>query len=188
MGEMILEKLRLRAIECDGLGDEHLDALFQQTVDCPYYRFVYFLVRELRPSRTVELGAEIGRCTAHMAAANPEGEVVAIDPEKHGLFEGSVAPYDNVKFVQTRSDDLDTLAQIEDHSVGLCFIDSIHSGIYTSKEVGLWAPKMEGGGLFLLDDLELNDSMRTVLSRLPFEEKGLLDGLHAHAGFGYAIV
>lgn len=184
----ILERLRERAIECDRLGDEHLDALFRQTLDCFYYRFVYFLVEELRPSRAVELGVEIGRCTAHMAAANPDGEVVAVDPEKHGLFEQSVAPYDNVKFVQTRSDDPGTLARIEDRSVGLCFVDSVHSGVYTLQEVSLWTPKMEDGGLFLFDDLELNDSMRAVLPGLPFEEKGLLLGLHSHAGFGYAYV
>ena len=82
------------------------------------------------------------------------------------------------------------LSQIVDASVDICFIDSQHDGAYTLLEVELWTPKIKRGGLFLFDDLTLNASMEQVLPSLPFEHKGLLDGLHTFldAGFGFAFV
>jgi predicted O-methyltransferase YrrM len=187
---MDLENLRLEATRCGELGDEHLDALFREDVLAIYYRFLYFAVAELKPALSVELGTGTGRAAAHMAAAHPRGKVLTVDVKEHGGVKWTLAPYGNVEFVLASSDDPQLLARIENRSVGVCFIDSVHSGDYTLKEVELWTPKMKEGGLFLFDDLELNSSMKKVLPALPFEEKGLLEGLHPRqgAGFGYAVV
>lgn len=182
----LLESLAQKAIKTDGIN-HHLDQLFKQDPQCFYYRFIYFLVRILRPKLSVELGVCTGRGTAHLAAGNLDGMVLAIDPEKHGAFEENTRLYTNIIFIQKRSDDVELLNSIQNQSVDLCFIDSVHAFDYTLKEVKLWTPKMKSGGIFLFDDLELDEGMKKVLPALPFTNKSLLPDLH-HKGFGYAIV
>lgn len=160
------------------IGDEHLDSLFQQD-PFPYLRFLYHVGKLFEVKTAVELGTCTGRGTAHLAASCQF--VYTIDPEIHGAFEKNTKPYSNIKFIQSRSDDLQTLEQFESKSIDLCFIDSVHAYDYMLKEIELWTPKMKPNGLFLLDDLDLMPGL------LPFEKKGYLAGLHSQ-GFGYAFI
>jgi len=99
----------------------------------------------------------------------------------------STKPYDKITLLLGRSDAPDILAQFENDSVDLCFVDSDHAGVYVLREVELWTPKMRDGGIFVFDDLDLDAGMKEVLPALPFRQKGNLPGLH-YMGFGYAVV
>jgi len=186
MNKNLINVAYQKALIGNELNNEHLDSLFIQD-SCAYLHFIYYLVQSLKPAISVELGVCTGRCTAHMAASNPAGKVIAIDPEQHGAFKTNTKPYHNIEFYLTRSDDLALLSRIKNNSIGLCFVDSVHALDYVMKEVSLWTPKMKPGGIFLFDDLDFDDGMRKVLSSLPFEVKENLPGLH-YKGFGYAIV
>jgi len=177
--ERIAEAYRLAF---EPAGDAHLDALFLEDPTCHYYRLLYHLACDVN----VELGTCTGRGTAHLAARG--GTVIAVDPEGHGALRiNALNRYPNVRFYKTRSDDPTLLASVADGSVGLCFVDSVHAVDYALREVGLWTPKMVPGGIFLFDDLDWDDGMRSLLDRLPFAVRGDLPGLHT-MGFGYAVV
>lgn len=163
------------------IEDKHLSDLFNQD-PFPYLRFLYYVGKLFNVYFAVELGTCTGRGTAHLAAGCQN--VVTIDPELHGAFAENTKPYLNIHFIQSRSDDLETLARIDPGTVNLCFIDSVHAADYARKEIELWLPKMAKNGLFLLDDLDL---MPGLLDSLPFKNKGYLDKLHIK-GFGYAFV
>lgn len=182
-----IEELADRSLEISRTGDSFLDALYAPP-EYVYYRFLYSLARALQPEIMVELGVCAGQGSAHLAAGNPSGRVLSIDPELHGGFADNTQPYTNIEFIQTRSDDPALLSRIADHSIGLLFIDSVHAKDYVLREYTLWRPKMKPGGLILFDDLNLNPGMREVLPSLPEAVKGLLPGLHADFGFGYVLV
>lgn len=185
-----LEGLRQKAISCTGVGDLYLDSINPQPKRSAFYRFLYFLAQAWLPGLSIELGVETGRGSAHLAAGNPDGQVIGVDPVIHGALHTTLRPYPNVRIIQAASDSELALSQVASNSVDICLIDSIHAGHYTLREVDLWTPKMKQGSLFLFDDLTLNESMRQVLPAIPFQDKGLLDGLHTFldAGFGFAFV
>ena len=175
------------AVEVRSLGDPHLDALFDQNPDNVYYRFLFHLARIQKPALMVELGVCEGRSTAHMAAGHPEGKVIAVDPEVHGALQGNCLDrYDNVDFRQCRSDDEHLLASVGDRTVGLLFVDSIHTLPHVLTELRLWLPKMRPLAPIIFDDLDYFWSMAYLLDILPLQHKGRLEGLHLH-GFGYAL-
>lgn len=177
---MIINKAHELALT-QPIADEHLAGLFAQD-PFPYLRFLYYTGKLLKASIAVELGTCTGRGTAHLAAAC--NWVYTIDPEVHGAFAENTHPYENITFIQARSDDLEVVGRFKPGDVDLCFVDSVHAIDYVLREIELWAPKMKPSGLFLLDDL---DVMPGLLDRLPFAQKGYLDGLHIQ-GFGYAFV
>lgn len=163
------------------IPDEHLTGLFLQD-PFPYLRFLYYVGKLFQVGVAVELGTCTGRGAAYLAAACQQ--VYTIDPELHGAFADNTRPYPNITFIQSRSDDPDTLDKFGLQSINLCFIDSVHAYDYLLKEIELWSPKMAEGGLFLLDDLDL---MPDALDAIPFRNKGYLADLHTE-GFGYAFI
>lgn len=183
----LIEAIRKKTVECQALGDEYLDVLFNQDRTSIYYRFLYFLIKECAATLSVELGVCTGRGTAHMAAANPNGKVIGVDPAAWGTLAGIMKRYPNIELQRCRSDSPQLLDSISVSSVEVLFIDSVHISDYTLEETQLWTPKMKDGGVILYDDLLHSEDMRTLLPQLPFPEKGFLDGLH-FSGFGYAIV
>jgi len=177
-----IEQVRQEAIEAPNIPE-----LSEATVDNTsiYYRFIYLLVHKFKLADCVELGAAVGRCTVHMAAANPAGRVWAIDLRPHGLYEYTTRNYSNIRLIRMGSTDPDTLAQVPDGTIALCFADSWHNPDHVLEEVQMWSRKMRDGGVFLFDDLLYKD-MHRILSEIPFSQKGELPGLH-YSGFGYAI-
>jgi predicted O-methyltransferase YrrM len=181
----LFENLRKASIECRGLEDEFLNELFEQDPLCHYYRFVYFLLREIKAPLSVELGVCTGRCTAHMAAARSEGKVIGIDTALRDLSY-ITDRYPNIALWECRSDDPAAITRVGERSVDLLLVDTVHSYNYVMKETTMWLSRMKPGGIILYDDLLLNDSMKHVMPKLPFIHKGYLDGLH-NFGFGYAV-
>jgi len=169
-----------------GLGIEYLDGLVNSDGGVnAYYRFLYRLSTIFVPKITVELGVWIGWSTAHLAAS-ATGTIFAIDPEPSPGFKEVTNRYPNIVPILARSDNQAILDLFRDGTVDICFIDTIHEYEQASKEMRLWTPKMRPGGLFLCDDIALNDGMKQFWAEVPFE-KVSLPMLH-FSGFGMARV
>jgi predicted O-methyltransferase YrrM len=173
---------------CDKLCDD----LFMQDQGCVYYKLIFKWQERVKPTASAELGVCTGRGTAHIAGGHPNGKVYGIDPTPYEIGY-IISAYPNITLLRGRSDDKNILNQIQNGSLDLCFIDSDHSGNYTAREVELWRPKMKHNGIFLFDDIYLNESMRNFWNQLRLP-KIALSGQHltgpkldVDVGFGCAI-
>lgn len=171
------------------LGDPYLDGLFDLADTAIYYRFIYHLMRRMRPKLVVELGVCTGRCTAHMAAAEPECTVLAVDPAPQRSALDVARKFKNIDLVMLESTSPLVLAMVIDKSVDICFVDTVHTREQVMAEFFAWKPKMKPGGVMLFDDISENSSMVEAWSELC--NNGLcavsLPHLH-HSGFGAVAV
>ena len=165
-------------------GDSFLDELYE-IEKAHYYRFLYRLVQRIQPNVVVELGVQSGRSTAHIAGASLETRVIAIDPNPPELGE-KLKRYSNIDFRLDRSDSLSVLNSIPSNSVYICFVDTDHEYRQAVLETVLWRPKLKKGGIFVYDDISLNDGMKQFWTELPLR-KVSLPKLH-WSGFGCAIL
>ena len=54
----------------------------------PYYYFCYLYAQKFKPKVWVELGLELGRCTAFVAHGSPETRCIGVEmlgPDNHGM-------------------------------------------------------------------------------------------------------
>jgi len=167
-------------------GISFLDSLFALDETSEYYRFVFQLLNFHRGSNTlfVELGVFAGRCTAHIAAANPQGSVLAIDIDPKEEFYAILKKYNNISFIKSRSDSKETLSNVLPESVDFCLFDTVHEYEVVKKETELWLPKIKSGGIMMYDDIMLNDGMKKFWKELSLPKKEF-PSLH-WSGFGIA--
>lgn len=182
----------IAALAHEPSGDEYLDAIFSVVDTAIYYRFLYQLMKRFKPALSVELGVERGRCTAHMAAAHPDGIILAIDNDpKTDELNRILERYPNIHFKRDLTTSRPIVDAIPDHSVDLCFFDSDHSCHTVMLEYGVWFQKIKPGGIILFDDITVSPEMMTmwgVLGRIsPHLERIGLPELH-HSGFGVIII
>lgn len=172
-------------------GDAYLDELFSVVESAVYYRFLYHLVKILKPTLVVELGVEFGRSAAHMCAACPGCRVKAIDVEISHAFV-TFLNWENYpkNFDLCCADSVDQkiLNSVQDGSVDICFIDTVHTRERVLLEFNAWRPKMKPGGIMLFDDISENSSMIEVWEILKMVGPSVsLPHLH-HSGFGVVLV
>jgi len=167
-------------------GDHFLDSLFDQDPTSDYYRYIFELLNFHRGSDTlfVELGVFAGRCTAHIASANPQGKVLAVDVEPKKEFYTILEKYGNISFEKGRSDSEEILNKVLDNSVDFCLFDTVHEYDVVKKETELWLPKIKVGGFMMYDDITLNDGMKKFWVELD-QPKKQFPTLH-WTGFGIA--
>lgn len=177
-----------KACENAPTGEPFLDELFERDRSSIYYRFLYRLMKAIRPRLSVELGAYRGWSTAHMAAAYPLGRVISVDinrkaPEKDGPFIDDVLKkYPNIEFFEAPTESAIVLDEVAEESVDLCFIDASHESTQVERELRVWLPKMKKGGILLFDDV---DRIRDFWDGLKLSKK-LLPDCH-WTGFGAAV-
>lgn len=175
------------------LGDDYLDGLFNLADTAIYYRFIYHLMKRLKPSVAVELGVCTGRCTAHMAAACPECQVIGIDPDPNPHCLGEiVVRYPNIELWRYLSlDQVMVLNCVNDQTVDLCLIDTTHTIDQVMAEYNAWLPKMKPGGIILIDDISENPSIMQAWEKLwaihGSDHCASLPHLH-HSGFGVILL
>ena len=183
---MVLDQLAALSQNCQPTGDRYLDDLFERDKTALYYRYLHRVSQLLGPSQIVELGVYNAWSTAHFAAPSPLSAVFAVDPAPQSGFRAVTDRYPNIKVVLDRSDNQAVLNMFPSHSLDICFIDTIHEYEQATREISLWAPKMRTGGIFFLDDIDLNSGMRRFWTEVPFP-KASLPWLH-FSGFGIAVV
>ncbi len=159
-----------------------------------YYNFLLLLAREMKPNLIVELGVHHGTGTAHLAAGAPNATVVGVDLSLENLklefrdniklWKGDSLAYaeklGNMKYVN------DLWGKRREVSIDLLFIDTEHTTEQCLAEYHAYLPLMATGGIILFDDLFMG-GMSGVWPALP-EPKVILPDLHAHLGFGAAII
>ncbi len=187
----ITELLEIEKLAYQPLGDTFLDGLLDLESTAIYYRFIYHLVKRFKPALMVELGVCTGRCTAHMAAANPDGVVLGIDHAPMPDVEEVTGRFSNIFLKRDFSTSSKVLSDIKNGSVDLCFIDTEHKYEQVLMETGLWLPKMRPGGVVLWDDIDLDAGMREAWAFMTHTSNSMdltsLPGLH-HSGFGVGLV
>lgn len=133
------------------LPDEWLEQNANENSE-PYRRFLYWLVLELKPQITVELGIGTAHATSHMAAAAK-------------TFGGHVYGFDDrqirVPTLQERfpnmhlqwCDSLGGARVMEGKKVGLVFQDSSHHGEPSRCEWNYWKSLLALGAVWICDDI-----------------------------------
>jgi len=171
----------------DAVDDEDLKALYDLDTSSVYYKFLYSILNTYKGKNTltVELGTYLGRSTAFLAKANPEGKVLTVDMDPKPDFIKIKEKFKNIQSYLGRSDDQKLLDSVNDESVDICFFDTAHEYNVISSEVKLWAPKIKSGGIMLFDDVFMNDGMKQFWQELQYTKDHSMD-LH-WTGFGYAI-
>ncbi len=188
---MTTEEIKeLAKLATEPTGDAFLDDLFSRVSSAVYYRFLYRLVKFMRPKYVVELGVYKGGSVAHIAAASPKCGILAVDPDTQPEAAGIFSRYPNILFMKDVSTSRDILDRIF-YPVDICFIDTVHTYEQVMAEYALWAPKMRPGGVMLLDDISENESMvkawAEIVASNPEREKISLPELH-HSGFGAILI
>ena len=179
-------ELQRLADQTDVTGDLYLDQLYNEEPGAFYYRFLHRLAARCAPSVCVELGVCHGRGTAHLAAADGRNRVLAIDIAPMHLFSTIQMHYPNIELHRCTSTDTALLRTIPLGSVGLCFVDTEHHYAQVRSEFLTWWPKMRSGGIFLFDDISLNEEMVQFWNELPLPTMSFP---HLHwSGFGAALV
>ena len=152
-----------------------------------YYKWLYCLVKRLKPSQVVELGAAAGISTIAMALAlPPDSKIISVDinPE---AWRWMKADYNITKVL---GDDLDLSIYPKDVDLAktdLWFIDSLHEGDHLRKELELYKPFFKPGAVVVLDDIRINDGMLQVWNELPYDKCENTNPNH-YPGFGFFTI
>ncbi|MGI9129535.1 MAG: class I SAM-dependent methyltransferase [Roseomonas sp.] len=135
--------------------------------------FAAWLMRSLRPTLFVELGAHravsyMAFCQAASLFADPP-RCFAVDTWKGDAHSGSYsnAIFDQVKTfnkkyysefsVLIRSTFSEALTKFEDKSIDLLHIDGFHTYDAVSDDFNSWLPKMSNSGVILFHDIEVRE-------------------------------
>ena len=146
-----------------------------------YYRFFYFLTKELKPKLIVELGTHTGISSACLAAGSPESRVITVDNNDSVMPE---CAYDNIEYrVQ------DSLIDVGVSDIDILFIDTLHDGIRALKEYELYKDKMADNSIIFFDDISLNESMVKFWKEFaPIAGEKISLPVHGDAGFGAILI
>ena len=155
------------------------DASLQSpSVPAHYYRFLYQLVRKVRPDLCLELGTHTGISSACLAEGYPQGKVITINNCEQLRYE---CKRPNVEYLI--QDSLKEYASIM--PIDILFIDTEHNGIRCLSEYNLYVKHMAKNSVIFFDDISLNGAMKDFWNAFnpPDGEKFELP-VHGWAGFG----
>lgn len=123
-----------------------------------YYRFLYLLVKTLKPQVAVEIGVEYGVGSAMMAAGNADTIVVGIDPNRHGNVRTIVSNAKNYTFLPYSSIEPRTLSSVQrivnrHGPIGLVFQDSSHHYTTSHQEFEHYSKLLAPNAVWVCDDI-----------------------------------
>ena len=168
----VIDQLALKAME--PLADAKLEALAEGE---PYRRFLYWLVKELRPDATLELGTDMGHSSALMAAADSRTLVIGVD---HRGIQDSAPPCQFPNFHFLHCDSLGAVegvkALLGDRKLWIVFQDSSHHAEPSRLEWQYYQPLLAMGDyVWVCDDI-------TGAFRMPDEPLGMVGYFDALPG------
>ena len=155
------------------IGDPSLDHVAGTE---PYRRFLYHLVREMRPQAAVELGVWKGEGSALMAAGHRDALVIGVDSA--GLIDDSPARrFENFRFLFC--DTLGAAAvvgeMLGDRRIGVVFQDSSHHAEPSRLEWEYYRPLLADEFVWVCDDV-------TPSFQMPDEPRSMVDYFDALPG------
>lgn len=148
--------------------------------DEPYYRFLYYLMWNVRPEVAVELGVYQGRSLAHMAAGCKGSRVMGVDIDDGAHCPQS--PNANI-FI---NDSMDFLRRYSNLRIGVLHIDTIHTPGRVGLELKAALPLMVSPGVICVDDIKIDKEMVDWWDKLDMNKMNFHD-LHV-TGYGVIIV
>ena len=149
-----------------------------------YYVWLQKLVRELKPSKVLELGTSIGRSGLFMMCAlPPESSLTTVDIGSYRR--GDLVPFENDPRLHIiYGDDCDPgVAEIIGTGFDLLFWDTEHTFEQLSREWAVYQHKLVDGCIVVMDDIHLNEGMDKFWNSISYEKIDLGNNLH-FSGFG----
>lgn len=168
-------------------GDEFLDGRYEEQVRIvghtqPYYRLFWHLARTLRPKLSVELGSWQATAAAHLAAGNPQGNVITIDVHKDDpaakvRTEEAAEHYANLEYVNGWT--WDVVGRVP-RGIDLLFVDSWHDYQYAIQDWRDYSALLSPAALVICDDIlpgdpSLGYGMRRFWAEISEGRESVLD-------------
>lgn len=157
---------------------------------CPYYLFLYKLMRELKPSSILEIGTYVGTSAAHLLVGTDnqatQATVVTIDinPDAARCVRELNLPIETIT-----ADSFNAYQQFKPESFDVLYCDGWHDFNQTFAEYTYYRSLIKEGGLMIFDDVNLDmagDEMNVFWACVT-EPKVRLDHLHTTTGFGVVV-
>lgn len=129
-------------------------------------QLVHRLVADLKPQNSIELGARMGICTAYLAKAASEANIISISRnfETLSITEENLQKL-NIRNVELLSGNVDELLpKLLDGILKLDFIliDGNHSKISILNYFNCCLPKMSDHSMMILEDIYQNEDMKSA--------------------------
>lgn len=140
-------------------------------------RFIYSLIRELKPSSSLELGTCTGITSMYIAAAkkNSGGRLITIEGD---ITLSSLARlsfqklgFDNIDLITGNFDDVLPEILHNGNKFDFVFVDGNHREEPTVRYFEMISPYMNPGGVILFDDISWSKEMRSAWSRITASER-----------------
>jgi predicted O-methyltransferase YrrM len=128
---------------------------------------LYRLTNYYRPKMVLELGANIGIGTIHLAAGNPESRVISVE----GCSNTAAVARENIARIAVSNaavitSDFSSFLASNQHTYDLIFIDGHHDGKALLKYVETLSSFVHDETIILVDDIRWSDSMFTAWKKL----------------------
>lgn len=166
-----------------------------------YRYFLYFLIKELQPKMTVELGTDNGS-TAKILGVAAEAlnlTVVTVEIGYRDDADKLLSTQPNVRYMH-HLNSIEAARMFGNAEIGLLFMDTDHTYETTSSELKLYRPKLAPFGVICVDDIMLHNDMRRfwreveypklVLNELHTQHLGSTncDGIVLNEGTGFGVI
>lgn len=158
-----------------------------------YYKFMYLLAFELKPSLSVELGVCKGGGCFHLAMGHPNGKVIGVDRANDWPDKLSFVMHHCLNFEFWPMDSVESAGCIDIEAFGrvdILFIDTIHTYDQATAEFNAYMPLLAKGAVVLLDDV-CASKMENVFDNLAPDRPHIrLDFLHprGRVGGGFGVI
>lgn len=132
---------------------------------------LYRLTNYYRPKMVLELGANIGIGTIHLAAGNPESQVISVEgcPNTAAVARENIARI-AVSNAEVITSDFSSFLRSNKHIYDLIFIDGHHDGKALLQYLETFSPFIHDETIILVDDIRWSDSMFTAWKKLRTDE------------------
>lgn len=145
-----------------------------------YYKFLYFLAKEIQAKTVLELGVYKGTGLGHLAMGSQLA--VGVD-HKRGEWEENLKDFLNCRV--ELSDSLKFLETYLGPPFDIIHIDTIHESAHVARELELSMTRLSTGSIICVDDIDYSEDMWAWWSKLDLPKRDAMD-LHS-TGFGVIV-
>lgn len=196
----VIKLLIEQSLKEEPTGDDWLDSRYNEQIHWightnPYYKLFYLISKTLQPDLVVELGTWQGTGSAHFAAGNPLGSVVAIDihrEDKNAQIRTIEAAghYENLTYLNRWTEEAIPFIQNLPTKIDILFSDSWHDYDRVKNEFKLYEPFLASPALIIFDDImdaPFDNMVKFWKEEVP-EPKFLDTRVHVGVPMGFVIV
>ncbi len=197
---------KLVVLSAKPLGDKYLEGLQERNSHSEkYYRFLYHLISNRRPTLSIEIGLLHGLGSLHMAIAAKQygGHVIGLDRTTDFLWDVEIEKLNNFSHIVGVSTWDNTLQKVQDvinqyGKIGLVYQDSAHHYWESHEEFKLYQQFLADDCLWIVDDVtkDFHDEefdppdkgMVQYFIELPYPKKLYWNVLHKGSAQGVVLI